>query len=179
MFEGSQASPACPSDSSSINMKMRMEHWWNDTDRGRQNIAYWWNDTDRGRQNIAYWWNDTDRGRQNIAYWWNYTDRARQNIAYWWNDTDRRRQKYWEKKKPVPVSLYPPQIPHELTWDRIRASSVGDRPMAARTTARPPSSSVVFPLHIADVTANTQIYLQYVGPTITNMHGNHSSYTDV
>jgi len=29
------------------------------------------------------------------------------------------------------MSLYPPQIPHELTCDRIRASSVGDRPIAA------------------------------------------------
>ena len=36
MFEGSQAPPACPSDKSNINMKMIMEHWWNDTDRGRK-----------------------------------------------------------------------------------------------------------------------------------------------
>ena len=74
MFEDSQASPACPSDSSSINMNMSMELWWNDTDRGRQ--------------------------------------------------------KYWDRK-PVPVLLYPTQIPHELTGDRICAASVGDRPIAA------------------------------------------------
>jgi hypothetical protein len=74
MFEGSQASPACPSDSSSINIKMSMELWWNDTDRGRQ--------------------------------------------------------KYWDRK-PVPVLLYPTQIPHELTGDRICAFSVGDRQIAA------------------------------------------------
>jgi hypothetical protein len=24
----------------------------------------------------------------------------------------------WGEKKPVPVSLCPPQIPHGLTWDR-------------------------------------------------------------
>jgi hypothetical protein len=34
ILEGSQASPACPSDTSSVKMKMGMEHWWNDTDRG-------------------------------------------------------------------------------------------------------------------------------------------------
>jgi hypothetical protein len=32
MFDGSQASPICPSDDSSIKVKMKMEHWWNDTD---------------------------------------------------------------------------------------------------------------------------------------------------
>jgi hypothetical protein len=78
MFEGSKALPACPSDNSSINMKMSKEHWW--------------------------------------------------------NDTERERQKYRERK-PVPVSLYPPQIPHVLTWDRILASAVADRPIAARTMA--------------------------------------------
>jgi hypothetical protein len=122
MFEGFKASPACPSDSSSINRKMSMEHWWNDADRGRQ--------------------------------------------------------KYWDRK-PVPVLLYPTQIPHELTWHRICASAVGDRPIAAWAMARPPFSSVVLSHHIADVIANTQIYLQYVRPTITNMYGNHSSYTCV
>jgi hypothetical protein len=27
----SQASPACPSDKSSIKMKLSLKHWWNDT----------------------------------------------------------------------------------------------------------------------------------------------------
>jgi hypothetical protein len=27
-----------------------MEHWWNDTDRGKLSMEHWWNDTDRGRQ---------------------------------------------------------------------------------------------------------------------------------
>jgi hypothetical protein len=31
-YEGSHTSPVCPSDSSSINMKMIMDQWWNDTD---------------------------------------------------------------------------------------------------------------------------------------------------
>jgi hypothetical protein len=34
MFEGFQASPACPSDKSSITTKMNVEHWWNDDDGG-------------------------------------------------------------------------------------------------------------------------------------------------
>ena len=33
MFDGSQASVACPADNSSIKMKMSVEHWWKDTDR--------------------------------------------------------------------------------------------------------------------------------------------------
>ena len=39
LFESSQVSPACPTDKSSIKMKMITEHWWNDTDRG--NPKYW------------------------------------------------------------------------------------------------------------------------------------------
>jgi hypothetical protein len=35
LFAGSQASPACPSDKISIKVKMSMEHWWNDTDKGK------------------------------------------------------------------------------------------------------------------------------------------------
>jgi hypothetical protein len=34
LLEGSQASPVCPSGKSNMYMKMSMEHWWNDTDRG-------------------------------------------------------------------------------------------------------------------------------------------------
>jgi len=38
-LDGSNVLPACPSDSSSIRMKMSREHWWNDTDRGKS--KYW------------------------------------------------------------------------------------------------------------------------------------------
>ena len=38
IVEGSQASPACP-DNSSVKMKMGVEHWWNGTDRGK--LKYW------------------------------------------------------------------------------------------------------------------------------------------
>jgi hypothetical protein len=31
-------------------MKISMEHWWNVTDRGEQNIEYCWNGTDKGKQ---------------------------------------------------------------------------------------------------------------------------------
>jgi hypothetical protein len=34
LFEGFQALPACPSDKNSIRMKMHMDDWWNDTERG-------------------------------------------------------------------------------------------------------------------------------------------------
>jgi hypothetical protein len=34
-FEHYQASSACPSEKSSINIEMNMEFWWNNTDRGK------------------------------------------------------------------------------------------------------------------------------------------------
>ena len=33
-LEGAWSSPACPSDKGSIKIKISMEHWWNDNDRG-------------------------------------------------------------------------------------------------------------------------------------------------
>jgi hypothetical protein len=33
--------------------------------------------------------------------------------------------------KPAPVPLCPPQIPHDLTWDRTRAAAVGSRLLTA------------------------------------------------
>jgi hypothetical protein len=35
------------------------------------------------------------------------------------------------RRKPAPVSLCPPQIPHDLTWDRTRAAAVGSRRLTA------------------------------------------------
>jgi hypothetical protein len=29
------------------------------------------------------------------------------------------------RRRPAPVPLSPPQIPHDLTWDRTRAAAVG------------------------------------------------------
>jgi hypothetical protein len=43
-------------------------------------------------------------------------------------------------KKPVPVPLYPPQIPRGLTPDRTRASAVGGRRLTAWAMARPKQS---------------------------------------
>ena len=37
-FKGSQASPASPSDKSSINIKMATQHWWNDNDGGKPHV---------------------------------------------------------------------------------------------------------------------------------------------
>jgi hypothetical protein len=41
------------------------------------------------------------------------------------------------RKKPAPVPLCPPQIPHNLTWDRTRAAAVGSQRLTARAMARP------------------------------------------
>jgi hypothetical protein len=41
------------------------------------------------------------------------------------------------RKKPVPMPLCPPQIPHDLTWARTRAAAVGSRRLTSWATARP------------------------------------------
>jgi hypothetical protein len=41
------------------------------------------------------------------------------------------------RRKPAPVPLFPPQIPHDLTWDRIRAAAMGNRRLTAWAMARP------------------------------------------
>jgi hypothetical protein len=35
------------------------------------------------------------------------------------------------RRKPAPVPLCPPQIPHDPTWDRTRAAAVGSRRLTA------------------------------------------------
>jgi hypothetical protein len=34
-------------------------------------------------------------------------------------------------RKPAPVPLCPPQIPHDLTWDRTRAAAAGSQRLTA------------------------------------------------
>jgi hypothetical protein len=41
------------------------------------------------------------------------------------------------RRKPAPVPLCPPQIPHGLTWDRTRAATVGSQRLTAWAMARP------------------------------------------
>jgi hypothetical protein len=38
LFDGSQASPACPYESN-MKVKMSVQHWWNDTDRRKPEIG--------------------------------------------------------------------------------------------------------------------------------------------
>jgi hypothetical protein len=35
------------------------------------------------------------------------------------------------RRKPAPVALCPPHIPHDLTWDRTRAAAVGSQRLTA------------------------------------------------
>jgi hypothetical protein len=35
LFEVPQATPACPSNKSNIKVKLSMDQWWNDTERGK------------------------------------------------------------------------------------------------------------------------------------------------
>jgi hypothetical protein len=41
------------------------------------------------------------------------------------------------RRKPTPVPLCSPQIPHDLTWARIRAATVGSRRLTVWAMARP------------------------------------------
>jgi hypothetical protein len=41
------------------------------------------------------------------------------------------------RRKPTPVPLCPPQIPHDLTWARTRAAAVRSRRLTAWAMARP------------------------------------------
>jgi hypothetical protein len=41
------------------------------------------------------------------------------------------------RRKPTPVPLCPPQIPHGLTWDQTRSAAVGSQRLTARAMARP------------------------------------------
>jgi hypothetical protein len=41
------------------------------------------------------------------------------------------------RRKPAPVPLCPPQIPHDLTWTRTRAAAVGRRQLTVWAMARP------------------------------------------
>jgi hypothetical protein len=46
-------------------------------------------------------------------------------------------------RKPTPVPLYPPQIPHDLTWARTQATVVGSRRLTAWDMARPQKAVTV------------------------------------
>jgi hypothetical protein len=50
------------------------------------------------------------------------------------------------RRKPAPVPLCPPQIPHDLTLDRTRAAAVGSRQLTAWAMAWP--SSIKSPLFL-------------------------------
>jgi hypothetical protein len=60
-------------------------------------------------------------------WWWLWSS--------WWNEDWQRKPKYSEKT--CPSALCPPQIPHDLTWDRTRAAAVGSQRLTAWAMARP------------------------------------------
>jgi hypothetical protein len=59
------------------------------------------------------------------------------------------------RRKPVPVPLWPSEIPHDLTWTRTRAAAVGPQRLIAWAMSRPyswlgiaiTSFVVIHPLH--------------------------------
>jgi hypothetical protein len=53
----------------------------------------------------------------------------------WWMMTSVMSVGWMAGRKPAPVTLYPPQIPHDLTWSRTRAAAVGSRWLNSWATA--------------------------------------------
>jgi hypothetical protein len=51
-----------------------------------------------------------------------------------WMSGEVKRNTLW---KPSPVSLCPPQIPHDLVWDWTRAATVGTQRVTGWATALP------------------------------------------
>jgi hypothetical protein len=47
------------------------------------------------------------------------------------------RRNWSTRRIPTPVPLRPPQIPHDLTWDRTSSAAVGSRRLTAWAMARP------------------------------------------
>jgi len=54
----------------------------------------------------------------------------------WWNDTDRGKAEVLGEK-PIPVTLYLPQTPHWLAWNRNRTSEARGRRPTASAMSRP------------------------------------------
>jgi hypothetical protein len=67
------------------------------------------------------WLNDDD------YRWWPWSNR--------WNANSQGTQSI--RRKPAPVPLCPPQIPHDLIWARTWAATVGNRRLNAWAMARP------------------------------------------
>jgi hypothetical protein len=59
------------------------------------------------------------------------------------------------RRKPVPVPLCPPQIPHDLTWARTRAAAVGNRQLTTWAMARPCQRGKL------DVNQSVDVYVMY------------------
>jgi hypothetical protein len=55
------------------------------------------------------------------------------------------------RRKPAPVPLCPPQIPHDLTGDRTRAAAVGSQRLTAWAMARPLTSIFVYHPYFAEL----------------------------
>jgi hypothetical protein len=82
------------------------------------NLFLWW----RAPQHML-WTHRSPEGYCAILRWRWLVFRV---MEHRWIEIDREKPKY-SGKKPVPVPLCSPQIPHRLRWDRTRASAVRGR----------------------------------------------------
>jgi hypothetical protein len=71
--------------------------------------------------------------------------------------------------KPTPVPLCPPQIPHDLAWDRTRAAAVGSQRLAAWAMAR--SSNI-----LSERVLSSGIYRSVVRWVSTDVSEDHVVY---
>jgi hypothetical protein len=68
---------------------------------------------------------------------WDWVHLVRRPLLAYFTSPGRGNRSTW--RKPAPVTLCSPQIPHYLTWDRIRATAVGSQRLTAWAMARPKS----------------------------------------
>ena len=93
------------------------------------------------------------------------------SMKQWWND-DNRRKKELRGDKPVPVLLYPLQIPLRLAWQRIRLSAVKGR----RLTASEQSFTRMWQLCLCGISHNQLLWFISYRPrtwTLTVSRGSH------
>jgi hypothetical protein len=75
--------------------------------------------------------------------WWMWSSRWNQN---WQGNRSTRR-------KPAPVPLCPPQIPHDMTWPGTQVAAVGTRRITSWAMARPWASFLGFYVAAHPITA--------------------------
>ena len=120
ILEGPQASPICRSWKSNIWMMMSVEHWWKGKDRGEMKYS---------EKNLPHYhfihlkshmkWPEIEprlpRGETKSNVFKGECEALVEGYRQGRNEV------FGEKSAPLP--LHPPQMSHEMTWDRTQTST--------------------------------------------------------